>query len=317
MGKRLDAGVALPTSRMPKWSAPLIAIAVLAVAGWALHRQLTGLDWAAVGTALQSLGWKQLVPAALLLAVSFFAYGLLERLASAHVGKPLPLPRACAAALATQGISLSTGKGLLVAGLVRLRLFGRWGFTPGESLGVTALVFLHGNVGLAVLLGAACLWARAWDWAVWAGIAGIGGALAWLVVCHRGKPFEVFNRQVVPPTVREQLIGATVGAVEKLACMLLAWVLMPGDPGIPFATFAALMLVSFVIARASQVPGGIGVLEATALGLWPGVPPKETVIAGLLAFRVAYYLVPLIPGLLILAWAGYLRRVAPCATASA
>ena len=302
---------------MPKWSGPVIALAVLAVAGWALHRQLTGLDWAAVGESLRSLGWRQLVPATLLLAASFAAYGLLERLASSHVGKPLPPLRAFAAALASQGISLSTGKGLLVAGLVRLRLFGRWGFTTGESLGVSVLVFLHGNIGLALLLGAACLWSRAWEWAWWAGSLALGIAGAWLVACHRGKPIEVFNRQVVPPTVREQLIGAAVGAAEKLACVLLAWFLMPADPGIPFTTFAALLLVSLVLARASQVPGGLGVLEATVLGFWPGEAPRATLVAGLLAFRVAYYLVPLVPGLLILAWAGYLRRVAPCATASA
>jgi uncharacterized membrane protein YbhN (UPF0104 family) len=85
--------------------------------------------------------------------------------------------------------------------------------------------------------------------------------------------------------------------------------------------FIAVLLIALLIARASQVPGGVGVLEATVLGLWPLAPgtelPREQLVAGLLAFRCAYYLVPLAPGVLVLAFPGRARMVDACATASA
>jgi uncharacterized membrane protein YbhN (UPF0104 family) len=85
-------------------------------------------------------------------------------------------------------------------------------------------------------------------------------------------------------------------------------------------TFIAVLLIALLIARASQVPGGIGVLEATVLGLWPLAPgaelPREQVIAGMLAFRCVYYLIPLIPGALVLAFPGRVPTVVTCAPAS-
>ena len=38
------------------------------------------------------------------------------------------MPQAAGLALVAQGISLTTGKGVLVAGAVRVRVLGRWGF---------------------------------------------------------------------------------------------------------------------------------------------------------------------------------------------
>jgi uncharacterized membrane protein YbhN (UPF0104 family) len=147
---------------MSRRTATIIALIALAVAAWALHRQLTGLDWGQVHTALTGLGWQALVPASVLLILCFACYAVLEQVASRQTGPGLDVMRAVAGSVAAQGVSLSTGKGPLIAGLVRLRVFGRWGWPMPRILTHTVLVSLFGNLGLAVLLGAACAIAHPW-----------------------------------------------------------------------------------------------------------------------------------------------------------
>ena len=306
---------------MSRRTATIIALIAIAVAGWALHRQLTGLDWRQVQTALTGLGWQALVPAGLLLVVSFACYAVLEQVASRQTGPGLDAARAVAGSLAAQGVSLSTGKGPLIAGLVRLRVFGRWGWPIPRILTHTVLVSLFGNLGLAVLLGLVCALAHPWGWAWWVS-GGVVLALAgWVWWCRTQPPFAVLGHAVAIPSWRIQVVGMLAGGLEKLACATLAWVLMPGTAPLSLAAFIAVLLIALLIARASQVPGGIGVLEATVLGLWPLAPgtelPREQIIAGLLAFRCAYYLVPLVPGALVLAFPGRAPTVSPCVTASA
>ena len=114
------------------------------------------------------------------------------------------------------------------------------------------------------------------------------------------------------PSVPMAMRGIIAGGGEKLDCISLAAVLQPTGPTIPVFTFMAVVVVALALARLSQVPGGIGVLEASIIGLWPVSltdTDKVGLVAGLLAFRVAYYLVPLAASLPVLAFLGWRRTV--------
>lgn len=302
----------------------VLVLVVLGFAIWALVHQLRGLNPADVMTALRSLQPLALVTAGGLLAVCYVAYALMERLSTAHVGHPLTLPQSLGMAVVAQGISLTTGKGVLVAGAVRVRVLGRWGFDLAQAIMVTFLVSLHGNAGMALLIAVMCLVAGPWAWAWWVGLLVLGGVGVWLVICAYAEPLVLpakltGGRTITPPNLKDAGRGIVIGVVEKLACALLAWELLPGDPGIALGTFLTVMLVALAVARFSQVPGGLGVLEVTVIGLWP-VPVdgyKAELLAGLLAFRIAYYLIPLVVALPLLAFLGWWRKVTPCATAFA
>ena len=302
----------------------ILVVAVLGFAIYALIKQVRGLDPAEVLTALHSLQAVALIAAVGFLALCYVAYAAMELLSAAHAGKTLTIPQAVGMAVVAQGISLTTGKGVLVAGAVRVRILGRWGFDVAQAILITFLVSLHGNAGLAFLIAVVCLMFGPWAWAWWVGLLVLGGVGVWLVICAYAQPFmlpEKFTggRTITPPHVRDALRGIGIGVVEKLACALLAWELLPGDPGIALGTFLAVILVALAVARFSQVPGGLGVLEVTVIGLWPVPidPYKAELLAGLLAFRMAYYIVPLLIALPLLAFLGWWRKVTPCATVSA
>lgn len=295
-----------------RWLGPVLVVALLALACWVLWHQLAGLDAVAVGRAFASIPIWRCVVGAILLLISFAGYAWLERLATGHFERPLSPPKAFALAVAAQGLSLTTGKGFVVAGAVRVRLLGRWGFTVMQSLVVTAIVTLHGNAGMMVLMAILCFAAGPWSWAPWVGCATLAGAGAWLLSCWKSGPMTIGKVTITLPTIPMALRGIAAGGGEKLACILLAVVVQPAGPSIPVVTFLAVIVVALALARLSQVPGGIGVLEASMLSLWP-VPltdaAKVDLVAGMLAFRVAYYLVPLAASLPVLAFLGWRRTV--------
>jgi uncharacterized membrane protein YbhN (UPF0104 family) len=75
--------------------------------------------------------------------------------------------------------------------------------------------------------------------------------------------------------------------------------LIPGEPNIGFITLAVIFVTATLLGFASHAPGGLGVFDAAMLvALWEF--DKEDLLAGLLLFRVLYYLVPFALALLVL-----------------
>ena len=71
------------------------------------------------------------------------------------------------------------------------------------------------------------------------------------------------------------------------------------EPNIGFVTLAVIFVSATLLGFASHAPGGIGVFDAAMLvALWQF--DKEDLLAGLLLFRLLYYIVPFALSLLIL-----------------
>jgi glycosyltransferase 2 family protein len=77
------------------------------------------------------------------------------------------------------------------------------------------------------------------------------------------------------------------------------YMLVPAEPNIGFVTLAVIFVSATLLGFASHAPGGIGVFDAAMLvALWQF--DKEDVLAGLLLFRLLYYIIPFALSLLIL-----------------
>jgi hypothetical protein len=69
------------------------------------------------------------------------------------------------------------------------------------------------------------------------------------------------------------------------------YMLVPDEPYIGFVTLAVIFVSSTLLGFASHSPGGLGVFDAAMLvALWQF--DTEDLVAGLLLFRLLYYLVP-------------------------
>jgi hypothetical protein len=90
-----------------------------------------------------------------------------------------------------------------------------------------------------------------------------------------------------------------IGIVDLSCCAFAMWVLMPDDPHIGFVMLAVIFVSATLLGFASHAPGGIGVFDgAMLIALWQF--DREDVLAGLLLFRLVYYIIPFALALLIL-----------------
>ena len=77
------------------------------------------------------------------------------------------------------------------------------------------------------------------------------------------------------------------------------WILLPDEPHIAFFTVAVVFVTATLLGFASAAPGGLGVFDAAMfVALWQF--DREELLAGLLLFRMLYYVVPFAIALTIL-----------------
>ena len=95
------------------------------------------------------------------------------------------------------------------------------------------------------------------------------------------------------------LLQIGIGIVDLGFCALAMYMLVPDEPNIGFVTLAVIFVSATLLGFASHAPGGIGVFDAAmVVALWQF--DKEDVLAGVLLFRLLYYIVPFALSLLIL-----------------
>jgi uncharacterized membrane protein YbhN (UPF0104 family) len=95
------------------------------------------------------------------------------------------------------------------------------------------------------------------------------------------------------------LLQIGIGIVDLGCCALAMYMLVPDEPNIGFVTLAVIFVSATLLGFASHAPGGLGVFDAAMLvALWQY--DKEYLLAGLLLFRLLYYIVPFTLSLAIL-----------------
>ena len=77
------------------------------------------------------------------------------------------------------------------------------------------------------------------------------------------------------------------------------YVLVPDEPHVGFVVVAVIFVSATLLGFASHSPGGLGVFDAAMLvGLWQ--MDKEDLLAGMLLFRVLYYIAPFVISVILL-----------------
>src|ERR1700722_5515159 len=89
------------------------------------------------------------------------------------------------------------------------------------------------------------------------------------------------------------LLQICIGILDLSCCALAMYMLLPSGPNLGFVTLAVVFVSATMLGFASHAPGGIGVFDAAMLvALWQY--DKEDLLAGLLLFRLLYYVVPFV-----------------------
>ena len=206
-------------------------------------------------------------------------------------------------------IGHNIGATVFTGGAVRYRIYSAYGLDAIEVAKICFVAGLTFWLGNATVLGLGVAYtpqAAGWidqlpDWANRCIAAAILTVLASYLGWVWSAPREIGRGEwkVNLPSGPSTLLQICIGILDLGCCALAMYMLLPDEPNIGFVTLAVVFVSATLLGFASHAPGGLGVFDAAMLvALWQF--DKESVLAGLLLFRLLYYLVPFVVALIIL-----------------
>ncbi len=300
------------------------SVALLALALWVLHRELTHLHLADLRRAFGEVGWAAFVLALLATAGSYLALTGYDLLALRHLKQPLSYARIAMASFIATAVGHNLGMAMLTAGVVRMRLYTAWGLSAADVALMAGLVGFTFGVGVTCAIGLALVLEPAvladWLHLDLMAVRSIGGLMLSAVAAYLGlawlrrRPLTLGAWRLEVPNLG--MAWRQIGlALIELSCAALAlWALLPAESAPPFAVFLGIYVVAVVAGIVSHVPGGLGVFETVMLLALPQVP-RDALLAAIIGYRVVYYLLPLALAALLASALGLRERRARLANA--
>ena len=307
----------------------VLSLTIIAIAVVVLYRILREIDFDELVDAIEATDWRTLFIAALFVAGGYLTLTFYDLFALRTIGRSdVPYRVAALAGFSSYAVGHNVGASVFSGGAVRYRIYSAWGLSV---IDVTKICFVAGLtfwLGNATVLGLGVLYtpqaARALDQLpLWSNrllafviLALLAAYVAWVWA----KP-RIIGRegwQVTLPGGPLTLLQIAIGIVDLACCAAAMYMLVPDEPNLGFVTVAVIFVAATLLGFASHAPGGLGVFDAAMLvALWQF--DKEDLLAGLLVFRLLYYIVPFALSLAVLGTREILlsrgmRRLPPAAS---
>ena len=307
----------------------ILSLTIIVIAVVVLYRILRDIDPDELIDAIEATDWRTLFIAALFVAGGYLTLTFYDLFALRTIGRSdVPYRIAALGSFTSYAVGHNVGASVFSGGAVRYRIYSAWRLSV---IDVTKICFVAGLtfwLGNATVLGLGVLYspqaARALDQLpLWSNrllalviLAMLAAYVAWVWV----KP-RVIGRegwQVTLPGGPLTLLQIGIGIVDLACCAAAMYMLVPDEPNLGFVTVAVIFVAATLLGFASHAPGGLGVFDAAMLvALWQF--DKEDLLAGLLLFRLLYYIIPFALSLGVLGTREILlsrgmRRLAPAAS---
>jgi uncharacterized membrane protein YbhN (UPF0104 family) len=293
----------------------LAILAAVSIAAFLVYRSLGRYTFDEIAGAVEAIPAGRLGSALVFVAASYLCLTGFDTLAVRYAGKPLAWRQTALASFCALSIGHNVGMAALSSGAVRYRFYSRWGLTGGEIARVIGFCGITVGLGLASLAAIVLLldlgpdtdlFGIGQDTRIAAGLAWLAIPVAYLMICVFRVPIRLRKWRIEPPSTDLAMLQVGIGTLN-FACVAAAIHQLVAVFGpITYFEVAGAYVTANIAALISHVPGGLGVLEATMLGILPGA----SIIGALVAFRVLYFFVPLMIGLptFLLSEAYYRRR---------
>ncbi len=288
----------------------LLSLAIIAVAAIVLFHNLRDLDVDGVIVAVRATEYRDFAAAAAFVAGGYFTLTFYDLFALRTIGRSeIPYRIAALSGFTSYAVGHNIGATVFTGGAVRYRIYSAYGLSAIEVAKicfVAGLTFWLGNatvLGLSVALEPQAAGPidqlPAWINRIIAILilTVLGSYIGWVWSAQR----EIGQGQwkVKLPSGPSTLVQIVIGLFDLGCCALAMYMLLPEEPNISFVTLLVVFVSATMLGFASHAPGGLGVFDAAMLvALWQF--PKEDLVAGLLLFRLLYYLIPFVLALSIL-----------------
>jgi phosphatidylglycerol lysyltransferase len=297
-----DAAVASRWRGALPYAGAVLVLLLFAAAAFILYHQVTAYRPDDVRRALRALGWDQVAAAVALAGASYLLLTLYDVLALHHVGWRLRYRRVTLTSFVAYAFSHAFGFGSIVGTSVRFRLYAPLGLTAGEIAEVSAFVNVTFLTGLAA----------AFALVVWLDPAGlqavgipatVGLAAATVAAVATGiyvllgwwldRPLHVYRYELDLPRPATAVAQLVLSIADLTLATSVLFLCLPWG-AVSFPHLLGVYVLALVAGLITHVPAGLGVFDTVVLIGLSDRLPGDAVLAGLLVFRIVYYLLPVI-----------------------
>ena len=286
-----------------------ISVTVIGIACYVLFHMLRGINVEEVIQAIRDTEPHQIALAALFVAAGYFTLTFYDLFATRAIGHSVPYKINALAAFTSYSIGHNVGASVFTGGAVRYRIYSAYGL---NAIDVAKICFVAGLtfwLGNAAVLGLGITYhpeaaASIDQLPVWlnrivaiAIILGLFAYVGWVWSQPRNVGRGPWS--VTLPGGPLTLLQIMIGIVDLGFCALAMYVLVPDEPNLGFVVVAVIFVSATLLGFASHSPGGLGVFDAAMLvGLWQ--MDREDLLAGMLLFRMLYYIAPFVISVILL-----------------
>ncbi len=273
---------------------------------WADIKVIVGV----IGDKLAAIPGESYLLAAGSCVVAYAALAWYDRIALMHLNRQRGISwwYVSACSFVTYALAHNIGASVLSGGMVRLRAYTAKGLSPGEVAILVAMCSFTFAYGTLVLLGIVLgfepeiveplselmpLFDIDTEVVRFAGFAIFGACVLYVIGSWlHFKPLKIGSIEIVYPRLPVVFRQVIAAPLELIGAAGIIYFALPevGNPG--FFMVLGAFLLSFSAGLLSQVPGGVGVMEAVFIAVMPDVP-ATSVVAALLVWRLLYLLLPL------------------------
>jgi glycosyltransferase 2 family protein len=288
----------------------LLSLTIIVVAAVVLFHTLRDLDVSEVIAAVKATEWRHITAAALFVAGGYFTLTFYDWFALHTIGRnELPYRIAALSGFTSYSVGHNVGATVFTGGAVRYRIYSAYGLSAIEVAKICFIAGLTFWLGNATVLGLGIALRPEAAGPIDQLPAWLNRVIAILIlltlasyvswVWSARREIGQGEWKVKLPNGPSTLVQIIIGLFDLMFCALAMYMLLPDEPHVGFITLLVVFVSATMLGFASHAPGGLGVFDAAMLvALWEF--NKEDLVAGLLLFRLLYYLTPFVIALAIL-----------------
>src|SRR5262245_34041592 len=283
---------------------PVLGIGLFGLAIAILHHELAAYHYRDVMAHLAAIPRSGVVLAFALTAAGYVSLTGYDTLAFRWIGHPLRYSRIALASFVAYVFSHNIGLSFFGGSAVRYRMFTSWGITPAELARIIPFNVITFWLGFFTLAGSVLVLQPVRLPGAWLPLLETSRPLGVLFLAvlalyvaqslRRGRSLSVRGFELTLPGIGFTAAQMGLSTIDWTLAAGVLWALLPSAPGLGFTDLLGAFLLAQVAGVVSHVPAGLGVFETMLVLLLAPWLPGDVVLGSALAYRLVYYVLPLV-----------------------
>ncbi len=275
---------------------------VLAV--FMIYHQLSRYSMDELKVAILSIPNKNLIYASIASFVGYVALSTYDYLALKYIKKKMQTWKWILTGFIGFSVSNNAGHAIVSGGAVRYRFYSRWGISTGDIVkmitfsGFTYLIacFFLIIVGYVMTPEHAFGDASSTRFSTFITMifSLVGLIIYFWASLYYKKHVTIKGVKFKMPKFNLAVRQMIIGSIDIVMASLVLYSVLICFVKIDFMTFMGAFIIAQVLGVYSQVPGGLGIFELVFSNILPGQDNQAILFGALIAYRIIYYLLPLV-----------------------